>query len=85
MNGCEREEGMERFYIITPVTLWDKFYGNWALGHGGWDAMIDSAHLWLGQGEEQFFCFHMKGRAKHEQEKYEKFTRDRLGPSHQEP
>lgn len=48
MNGCEREEGMERFYIIIFVIFWDKFYGNWVFGYGGWDVMIDSVYLWLG-------------------------------------
>lgn len=54
-------------------------------GEGG--VKIDRSHLdhMVGPGEEQFLCFQKKGGAKHDQVKYEPFTRDRLGPGHQKP
>lgn len=41
--------------------------------------------IWLDQGEEQYLSFYRMGGVKHEQVKYEMFTRDGLGPDHQEP
>ena len=50
------------------------------LDYGEWDAKIDRPHLdyMVGPGEEQFLCFQKEGGAKHDQVKYEPFTRDSL-------